>query len=146
MAVLEAARLDGADDARQRPVLTLEQATQVVGKRRAQVLLGALGHVGDHAVEAHALAVLWRVDASNAIGVQLVDLLAHDHSPAAAKDADMTGAALVQQVDHVFEIFDMPALIGAHRDGVGVLLDGGGDDVVDRAVVAEVDHLRTVRL
>ena len=76
-----------------RTVLALEQAVEVGGQRSRQVLAGALGHVGDHAVEAHVLAVLGRVDAGDAIGVQLVDLLAHDHAAAAAEDADMTGAA-----------------------------------------------------
>jgi methylmalonyl-CoA mutase cobalamin-binding domain/chain len=62
----------------------------------------------------------------------------HDLSPHAPKDA----AALLQQLDHVLEILDMPALVRADRDALHVFLQRRGHDLVDRAVVAQVDHLR----
>ena len=40
----------------------------------------------------------------------------------------------------------MPALVRADRDALHVLLHGRRDDVVDAAVVAEVDHLGALRL
>ena len=40
----------------------------------------------------------------------------------------------------------MAALVGGDRDRVRVFLDRGLDDLVDRAVVAEVDHLGALRL
>ena len=46
-----------------------------------------------------------------------------------------------QQVDHVLEVLDVAALVGADRDALHVFLQRRGDDLVDRAVVAEVDHL-----
>ena len=41
---------------------------------------------------------------------------------------------------------ELGALVGADRDAVGVLLDGSPDDVLDAAVVAEMDHLGALRL
>jgi hypothetical protein len=51
------------------------------------------------------------------------------------------GAALLQQIDHVFEKFHVAALIAGDGDALGVFLDGGVDDLLDRAVVAQMDHL-----
>ena len=112
----------------------------------AEIAVGARQHVVDHALQTEALAVARSVKARDAIGLQLGDLLGHDHAAAAAEDADVRPAALAQQVDHVFEVLDMAALVGADRDGVGVLLDRGRHHVVDRAVMAEMDDLGARRL
>ncbi|MNY46119.1 hypothetical protein D3C86_1812690 [compost metagenome] len=53
----------------------------------------------------------------------------------------MARPALAQEVDHELEVLDVPALVGADGDALHVLLDGGLDDLGDRAVVAQVDHL-----
>ena len=47
----------------------------------------------------------------------------------------------LQQVDHVFEKFDVAALIGGDGDALGVFLQGGVDDFLHRAVMAEMDDL-----
>ena len=78
--------------------------------------------------------------------MQFVDFVLHDHAAAAAEQLDPFGAALVQKIDGVFEIFEVAALIGADGDALHVFLDGCGDDLVDRAVVAEVNHLHAGRL
>ena len=41
----------------------------------------------------------------------------------------------------VGEVLDVAALVAGDRDSLGVLLHGGGDDLGDAAVVAEVDDL-----
>ena len=46
-----------------------------------------------------------------------------------------------QRVDQVAEVLEVAALVGADRHGLDVLLDGGVDDLLDRAVVPEVDDL-----
>ena len=58
----------------------------------------------------------------------------------------MACAALAQHVHHVLEVFDVAALIGRQRDGIGILLQGRAHHVLDAAVVAEVNHLRTLCL
>jgi len=103
----------------------------------------ALEHVVDHALEPHLLAVLGAVDARHAARVQLVDLARHDHAAPTAENPDVGAAALAQHVEHVTEKLLVPALVGAHRNGVGVFLDGGAHDLADRAVVAQMHHLRT---
>ena len=77
---------------------------------------------------------------------QLLDVLGDDDAATAAEDFDMGGAALVEQIHHVLEELDVAALVGRDADALGVLLDGGVDDFLDRAVVAEVDDLRSLRL
>ena len=56
------------------------------------------------------------------------------------------GAAFFQQIHHVLEELDVAALVGGDRDALGVLLDRGVDDLLDRAVVAEMDDLGALRL
>jgi hypothetical protein len=40
----------------------------------------------------------------------------------------------------------VPALVGADRNGIGILVDRGAHDVGDAAVVAKMDHFRAARL
>ena len=54
--------------------------------------------------------------------------------------------ALAQQVEHVCEEFDVPALIRRDCDAVRILLDRAIDDFLDRAVVPEMNHLAARRL
>jgi len=112
----------------------------------ARVEIGALDHIADHASEAHALPVLRGVDALDSVSVQFGDFVFHDHAAAAAEQLDPSRAALVQQIDGVFEIFDMAALVGADGDALHILLNRGRDDLVHRAIVAEMNHLHAGRL
>ena len=50
-------------------------------------------------------------------------------------------APLVEHLAHVGEELHVTALVAGHGDALGVLLDRGGDDLLDAAVVPEVDHL-----
>ena len=46
-----------------------------------------------------------------------------------------------QRLDEVLEVLDVAALVGRDGDALGVLLERGVHDLLDRAVVPEVDHL-----
>src|SRR5699024_9706324 len=81
------------------------------------------------------------IDALDAVILQLLDFFRRDGAAAAAENANMAGVVFGQHVDHVFEIFDMPALVGADGDGVGVFLQRGAHDVLHGAVVAQMNHL-----
>ena len=106
----------------------------------------ALGDQGvDHAGQAHALAVLGGEDA-HAEGPQRRDLLGDDDAAAAPVDPDVSGARGGEPVDQVAEELDVAALVAADRDALDVFGDGGLDHLVDRAVVAQVDHLCALRL
>ena len=102
---------------------------------------GPLEHVVHHPLEAHPLAVLGGVDAGDAVVVERAHLLRHDDPAAPAEDPHVPRPALAEHVEHVPEVLDVPALVGADRDRVHVLVDGGGHHLLDGAVVAEVDHL-----
>ena len=73
--------------------------------------------------------------------MQLLNFGRDDHAAAAAVHANVFAAALAQQVDHVLEELDVPALIRADRDALHVFLQSCGDDLLDRAVVAQVNYL-----
>src|SRR5206468_9328191 len=76
----------------------------------------------------------------------LADLSGYDHTSASGEHLDVLPAALAQQIEHVAEELNVPALIGAHRDSVRVLLQRGSDDLLDRAVVAKVNDLDAAHL
>ncbi len=100
----------------------------------------------DHSLQAELLSVLGREDPRDAVVVKLLDLGGHDHAAAAAEHLDVGAAALAQQVQHVLEELEVPALVGRDRDAVRVLGQRAVDDLLDRAVVPEVDHLAAARL
>ena len=130
------------------------EGSLVAGLERAQIFRQFLSEVDvagrddlvDHPLQAQPLAVLGREDARNAVFLQLVDLGRDDHPAAAAEDSDVGSSALAQKIQHVFEELDVAALIRRDGDAVRVLLQRGRDDVLDRAVVAEMDHLAAGRL
>jgi hypothetical protein len=51
-----------------------------------------------------------------------------------------------EEIHHVLEVLDVAALVGGDGDALHVLLQRRRDDLLDRAVVAEVDHLGAGRL
>ena len=76
--------------------------------------------------------------------MQFVDLIGNDHSAAAAKHFDVRAAALAQQIDHVLEVLQMTALITGYGDSVRIFLQGGSNNLVNRAVVAKMNDLGTL--
>ncbi|MNS70339.1 hypothetical protein D3C72_1036810 [compost metagenome] len=141
-----AAVLERGHQLGQRAAVATGHGIERGGRVTGQVDIAALHHVRDHAGQAHALAVLGAVDARHAVGLQLADLVRHDHAAAAAEHLDVLAAVLAQQIDHVFEVFDVPALIAGDGDALGILLQRGGHHLVHGAVVAQVDHLAAVGL
>src|SRR5664279_2721313 len=107
----------------------------------ARIEIATLNHVVDHALEAHAAPVLGTVDAADAVGLQLADLVRGDDAAAAAENLDVACAPLPEQVHHVLEVLEVTALVAGDGNALGILLDGGVHDVLYGAVVAQVDHL-----
>ena len=124
----------------------------VAGIERPQLVRGlahrcdALQDIIDHAREPHAPPILGRVDLLHAAALERLDLVRCDGAATADHHADVLAAAFAQHVHHVGEILVVAALVGAHRDRVGVLVDGGAHDVGDAAIVPEVHHLGAARL
>src|SRR5207248_2997893 len=87
-----------------------------------------------------------RENPRDAVLVELVDLRRDDHAAPAPEHLDVRAAPLAQKVEHVLEELHVTALIRRNRDAVRVLLERGGDDLLDGAVVAQVDHFASARL
>ena len=107
------------------------------------VALGTLKHVSDHALESHPATVLWGVDPLDTVSMKGTNLIRNDDAAPAAEDLDVVAPILIEEGHHVSEEFVVSALVGAHSDGVRVLLDASLDDVSHRAVVAQVNDLST---
>ena len=58
----------------------------------------------------------------------------------------MFAALFHQEVPHVAEVFVVPTLIRANRDGVSILLNGRFNDVGHGTIVAQMNDLCTARL
>ena len=113
---------------------------------RATARPDPLHHIADHADETERAAILRGVDLLDAVALERLDLVRRDRPAPADHHADVLAAALAEHVDHVGEVLVVPALVGADRDAIGVLVDGGPHDVGDRTVVAEVHDLGALGL
>jgi len=138
--------LEHGDRAGQGALVAAEQGVDRGGAPGGEVDVAVAHQQVDHGGEPELLAVVGREDPAHAVGLEVLDLGGEDRAAPAAEHLDLSGAALAEQVDQVGEELDVPALVGADRHALHVLLQGSGDDLVDRAVVAEVDHLDALRL
>ena len=66
--------------------------------------------------------------------MKLFHLGGEDRSAAAAEHLNV-GAAFGEQLDHVLEVLDVPALVRRERDAMGVLLDRAVHDLCNGTVV-----------
>ena len=112
---------------------------------RCEVDVAVADQLVDHSGQAEPLPVL-RAEDVHAARAQQLDLVGDDDPAATAEDPDVAGAALGQPLDEVAEVLDVPALVGADRHALHVLLHGGGHHLLDAAVVPEVDHLAALGL
>ncbi len=110
-------------------------------RRLATQIVVAFGdHEPDHSLQAHLLAVFGREDARHTVVVQLLDFGRDDNAAATAENANAFAAPLPQQVEHVLEELDVPALVARHRDALHVFLQGSRHDFFHRTVVPEMYH------
>ncbi len=142
--------LQGGDDLRQvaqflAVVLDL-QRLDVLRCALADIHIATRHHVVDHALQAHALAVLHRIQMRHAILVQFLHFGRHDHAAAAAEHLDALAATLFQQIDHVLEKLDVSALVRGYRNALGVFLQRRIDDLFHRTVVPKMNHFDAGRL
>ena len=124
-------------------MISITQGLKFFRREVCQIHIASSNHRCNHALQAHALPVFWRKNFSHAIVVQIFNFARNNHPTAATKYFNMRSAAFLEQIDHVLEEFDMPALVAAHGDALHVFLNCRGDDFFDRAIVAEMDHFRT---
>ena len=60
--------------------------------------------------------------------MQILQFLGHDDPAATAEDLDILSTAGLEQVDHVFEKFDMATLIRGDGNALHIFLQGRVDD------------------
>ena len=83
------------------------------------------------------------INPGHAVGLQFLDFRRHNYPAATAKHLDVSAAIGFQQVDHVFEEFNVAALIRSDRNALNVFLQSRINDFLHRTVMAEVNHLGT---
>src|SRR5437867_221831 len=138
--------IEPRDEAREGSLVAALERGEISRQFLGEVDVAGRDDLVDHALQAQPLAVLGREDARDAVFLQVIDLRGNDHAAAAAKNLDVGASALAQKIQHVLEELDVAALIRRDRDAVRVFLQRGRDDVLDRSVMAEVDHLAAGRL
>ena len=89
------------------------------------------------------MTVFGAEDAGDAVSVQFADLGRHNHAATAAKHLNVRAAPRFEQVDHVLEVLDVTALVGADGDALCVFLERCGDHFLHTAVAPKMNHLRT---
>ena len=67
-----------------------------------------------------------------------------DGAAAAPENLDIVRAFFAQKIDNGREKFDVPAVVTRDANRPHVLLDGGTDDVGNRAMIAEINHFDPV--
>ena len=122
-------------------MVALGQFAEAFWHIRGRIEVGDFHHHCDHARQAHGLAVFGRENPRHAIGMQVFDFRRDDHAATAAENFNVGPPGLFQQVDHVFEVFHMSALVGRNRNALDVFLDRRVDDIGDGAVMAQVNDL-----
>ena len=123
----------------------LLQHIQLLRRIAGQITVASLNHRQNHADQTHALTIFRAENTGHAIRMQIRDFFRYDHTAAAAEYFDMRAAALFQQVDHVFKVFDMATLIAGNRNPLRIFLQRCSHDIVDGTVMAKVNHFRAVR-
>jgi hypothetical protein len=99
-------------------------------------------HVADHAAQAHALTVFRAVDPHAAL-TQRADLGGDDHAASASEHLNVLAAAFAQQLDHVGVVLIVSTLVATDCDALNIFLQRRRHNLLDRAVVSQVNDLRT---
>src|SRR5210317_1147059 len=103
-------------------------------------------HVIDHSLQAHAPAIVRRINPGDSISHKVLDLFGKDHTASATKDLDMRSSFFLKQVIHVFEILIMTSLIRGHGYGICIFLNSSIDYLFNTSVMAKMNYLYSCRL
>ena len=112
-------------------------------KMRTRGVIGLHHQIIDHALQSHGTSIVGRINPCDAIIHEFFDFFWQNHTATTTKNLDMFGAAGLQQIEHVFEVLVMTALIARHCDGIGIFLNGCFYHLLHTAIVTQVNHLAT---
>jgi hypothetical protein len=145
-AALLALGFEPADAARDGRGVPRPDSLSRVAELRSRLSRAFVDDALDHALEPQSAAVLGAEDPGHAVRFELAGLLAGDGAAAAAIHTHVGYAELGQALDQVAEELHVPALVGRDGHGVRIFVQAGPGDLLDRAVVAQVHHLRAEAL
>ena len=100
----------------------------------------------DHSVEAQRAPVRRTEQVGHAAAMENLDLLGRDRAATAAVDPNVGHAGFRKPAHEIREELHVAALVGRDGDRVSGFFDGSLDELLDAAVVAEVDDLGALRL
>ena len=83
------------------------------------------------------------IDARDSIGMKFFNFRRKNGSAPTAKNFYMWGSFFFEQVEHVFEILHMSPLIGGHRNGLSIFLNGTIYNLLHRTVMSQVNNFTT---
>ena len=83
------------------------------------------------------------IKTSNAICVEFFYFFRQDGTASTTKNLDVPGAFFLQEIVHVFEVLNVPALVRGHGNSIGIFLDGCIHYLLNGTVVTEVNDLTT---
>ena len=81
------------------------------------------------------------IQTSNAVSVEFFNFFWQDGTASTTKNLDVAGAFFLQEIIHVFEVLNVPALVRGHGNGIGIFLDGCIHYLLNGTVVTEVYNL-----
>ena len=124
----------------------------VPGEIRDQFVEGCLGtggtrltgvpqHVVHHAFDADYPVVPRGIDPRDPVRLQGGGLMRPYYAATAPEYPDIASSGLPEQVHQVAEELVVSPLVGGHRDGVRVFLEGGGSNLSGAAVVTQMNDL-----
>ena len=124
----------------QGPLVSAKKGFDLRPDGRSEIVVALDYQLVDHLGQAHFLSILGRENAGHAVVLEQRDFRRDNGPPTAAVHPDVASPGGRQPVHQILEVLDVASLVGADGNALHVLLDGCGDDLVDRSVVAQVDH------
>ncbi len=91
-------------------------------------------------------AIVGRINARNSISLQFFNFLRKNNTSASTENFDMAASAIFQQIEHIFEILHMPALVGSYSNSLNIFLYGAIHNFLYLPVVPQMDHLHASTL
>ena len=112
----------------------------------ANGIIRLLHQIIDHSLQTHSSTIVWRIDSRDSVSLQFGNFRRKNHASTTSKNLDVACPFFLQQIVHVLEILVVAALVGSHRNGIDVFLDGRIHDFLHTSIVSQMNHLNSCRL
>ena len=82
-----------------------------------------------------------RVNPLHTIGLKLRNLSGHNHTAATAENTNMVSTRFFKQIDGIFEVLHMAALVRTDGDTLNIFLQCSFHHLCHRAIVGQMNYL-----